>query len=503
MNQTTSRLALLMQLLGVTGRELGIALHVDHSLVSKWKNNHRPIPVRSGMLSRIADYLIMVDTKNGHQVIQSLLVPPDFGSGPLPVNDLHGLLTQWLRDPAQAGRQLPGNSEQYWLDRDHYVCPVEIFQGESGRRQAVLQIFQTLLRQPAPSEILIMSQEDRAWIDEDPEFSRKLRQLVIQVSEKGHRITIIYWLGQQHSSLLNIIHEWLPLQLQQRITSYYSPVYRPFAMPLTLYVIPEQAAIYGLMAHPQHKQRHSMLFRDSITIQHLKLLYESYLAGCQPLLESYDRSQLPRVLKQIVRASRDIENKPVFAQMALPSVLLLPQSDARDLLSPDHQQAIFALMTQADPQLPEQASQIQIRRKAEPSRYVFSSTAIRNALQQPEVADEFLSLLANRPVRLSVAVFRQLLMTAASHLRNDPQMSIALINDEQFQSDSWQNLLLLHGDLLTAWNSRSPGIILTARESTLLHAFNLYTDRRWQQIPTICRDRDQVIEQLERFSRQS
>lgn len=500
MTHTVSRLALLMQLLGVTGRELGIALQVDHSLVSKWKNNHRPIPVRTGMLAKIADYLIMIDNEKDRNVISSLLASPAAESTPVADSTLRDRLMEWLRDPTNPDQHVSGHSQQHWLSREHYICPVEIFQGESGRRQAVLQIFQILLSQPNPSEIFIMSQEDRAWIDEDPAFSRNLHQLVLQASEKGHRITIIYWLGQEHRSLLNIIREWLPLELQQRMTSYYSPLYRPSAIPLTLYVIPGQAAVTGLMAYPQHKQRHSMLFRDSVTVMHLNTLLQSYLEGCQLMFDTYDLNRRPALLKQIVRASQDIEKKSVFVQMPVPSVLMLPPSIARELMPPDHMDRLREQMAKVDPVLFEQAADLHQHEKSEISRYVYSSSAIRDALQQSSVTDNFHSVLSGHPVNFSPTLFRQLLRLIAKQLRSDPKIEIALLNDEQFESDSWQHLLLLQGELLTVWNNRYDDILLSTRESTLLHAFHLHTERRWQQIPTVCRDRESIISQFDRFS---
>ena len=55
-NKYPSRLAYLMDKFTVTAKELSEALHVDHSLVSKWRNNKRNLSPRSIHLENIVNF---------------------------------------------------------------------------------------------------------------------------------------------------------------------------------------------------------------------------------------------------------------------------------------------------------------------------------------------------------------------------------------------------------------------------------------------------------------
>lgn len=74
-NPPKSRLGLLMDALNISGKDLAIALHIDDSLVSKWKNNHRPLTLGTPYLRAIAQFLLETEKSRGSNVIDVLLTP--------------------------------------------------------------------------------------------------------------------------------------------------------------------------------------------------------------------------------------------------------------------------------------------------------------------------------------------------------------------------------------------------------------------------------------------
>jgi hypothetical protein len=84
-----------MRELNITGAELSKALNVDTSLVSKWKNNSRPLTLNSSYIDSLSDYLLKKDGKNNirYIFIKELLAgyfkgTPDIG--------IHEKLKIWL-----------------------------------------------------------------------------------------------------------------------------------------------------------------------------------------------------------------------------------------------------------------------------------------------------------------------------------------------------------------------------------------------------------------------
>ena len=77
MSAKDSRLALLMDAFGVSGRKLATALHVDYSLVSKWRTNKRPLSPGSAHTRCIARFFWQYERENNLSVLQNLLLTWD------------------------------------------------------------------------------------------------------------------------------------------------------------------------------------------------------------------------------------------------------------------------------------------------------------------------------------------------------------------------------------------------------------------------------------------
>ena len=76
LEQSQSRLALLMDALNISGKNLASALHVDDSLVSKWKKNHRPLTLNTPYLRPMAEFLLNEEKERGTNVITWWGIPP-------------------------------------------------------------------------------------------------------------------------------------------------------------------------------------------------------------------------------------------------------------------------------------------------------------------------------------------------------------------------------------------------------------------------------------------
>lgn len=95
-NQEYSRLAYLMDSFGVTGQELADLLHVDKTLISKWRNHRRQIPARSEYLKRIAEFFVATDAQTNSGTIKKILAGYD--SNLDSQGDLTKFICQWLSE---------------------------------------------------------------------------------------------------------------------------------------------------------------------------------------------------------------------------------------------------------------------------------------------------------------------------------------------------------------------------------------------------------------------
>ena len=506
MTQPISRLAMLMQLLDITGREMAAALHVDHSLVSKWKNNHRKIPVKMGTISKVADFLLESDAGKPKSKLFPLLVrsdKPDIRLNNLDkqaMEDLRQRLIAWLQDQAPLHQQVPNqnNFTQHWRTQDQYICPLEVFPGETGRKKAVMNMFDTALSMPAGTQLWILIQEDTSWAGNDPVFSAKLRRKILDLIDKKLSLKIIHWLDHESNMIHSLVRDWLPLQLNPLIQTWYYPKYEPTSMPLTLYIIPDNAVLVGTSADHHLSAMHSMILRDSCSLQNFKTIFETYREKSLPLLENHTESS-SQLFHQFVKAGTNLINKNVYVQTSCPSMMLLPNEVAKKLIKQEFVHSFkryfsdFAdesLLREIDDQtgkLKENKCQL---------RHIYRLSSLIQASRQAEITDPFFSMISGKTVSIKQRNYRYILREMAHYLLTEDQYEIALLNDDQYQQANWPNMVCISNNLFVAWGDHESQARLTACESTILHAFETHMVRNWQQIPLVCRDKKRVAKQL-------
>ena len=97
-NKKLSRLGYLMDRFNITGRELASALHVDFTLVSKWRNLTRTLAPRSIHLKKIVEYFVALDSKTQYSTLLELLTETYPNAQLKSVTEISMFLSKWLSD---------------------------------------------------------------------------------------------------------------------------------------------------------------------------------------------------------------------------------------------------------------------------------------------------------------------------------------------------------------------------------------------------------------------
>ena len=511
MSQPISRLALLMQLLDITGREMAGALHVDHSLISKWKNNHRKIPVRMGMLDQVTDYLISRDREKANSLIYPLLINPSAHKTHLDkisqkeLQKTKQALITWLQDSKPINTaETPDQQIQYWQSHLHYICPVEIYQSDTGRRQAVENIFDTLLSLPSEHELWLLVQEDAGWLVSDEAFSHKIKEKTRLAAEKGHAVKIIHWLNRNLDQLENMINFWLPLQFHPKIQTWYFPQYEQFGIPLTLYLIPDQVVLTGTTSFDETPVIQTMLFRDLHTIRSYESVFKGYMRESLPLLQTYTDSNSHEWMKQLYQAAAQGTSQMVYVQAERPSALLLPSPLIKHHIHRDLAKYLHSLL---ENQMPADINQsvtvkdtksfMSVRHQNNAQvRHIYHLNHLIAGQNEAMITDTLSSMILGRPVTQALDQFKNMLRNLADHLQENKHFEIALLQDADYEASEWSNLIFISNHMFLAWRSHPGQARLSARESTFLHVMENYLDKRWQAIPSVCRNRHNVVTQL-------
>ncbi len=149
---TGSHISKLMEVFGVSGKELADAIHVDYSLISKWRLLKRRLPLSSPHTRRIADYFMSLDLQTGYARIKKLL-HTSYPETPMETKKkIEVLLCKWLSHV-----DLPENAHVFTPSGNARPETCYVYDGNEGRRQALLDFLEYVMLLPDGQEIVMCS----------------------------------------------------------------------------------------------------------------------------------------------------------------------------------------------------------------------------------------------------------------------------------------------------------------------------------------------------------
>jgi transcriptional regulator with XRE-family HTH domain len=495
----TTRLAYLMDSLGVRGKELADALHVDYSLVSKWKNNNRRLTERSAHLREIARHLLSIDEASNHQHIRRSLSGHYGSIEDAPYETLMSYLCRWLTEtpPFEKEEAIVSTNKSQNLYGAHF----DVYSGNHGRRCAVLRFLDYVLSLPAGQQLFLLSQEDMSWLLEDHRFLLEWRTKLAQVLRNENDITIIHTVDREFRDLSSILSQWLPLHMSGRIKSYFQPRYVDTAIKTTLFVVQNEAAIVGMTSGNRADTRYTAYFSDINTVRQSEGTFKAFLGTCRPLLTAYPTDPMDSLLEKMFRADRRPGNSYLLSD--LPLATTMRRSTVVKVLEENNVDAgsIRKCLEYVDNAYGSLATIPQGSRV----RHAYSLEALERAAYDAEpVTYPDLSLLCQKEIRASHAHFADHLSHVVEMLEACSGFEVALLADDERASLRDINLWIKENSVVVATtiNAQRHGpFAVVAEESTVISAFCLFFDQLWNSMPRMNKEKVHVLERLKNLSR--
>jgi len=492
MENGSSRLSYLMTISGINGRELANALHVDYSLVSKWKNNKRPLNRRSVHLKKIAEYFVLLDSTNDDKLIFQVLRNYDPNLEVDSLEDLSNVLCNWLIEPVDNL-----NLSNYIYDKNtesnKYTSTYEVFLGNKGRRKAVIQFLDYALSLTEGQTILLISQDDMCWMTEDKIFLQLWESKLAQLLKKDHRIKIVHSVDRQIETLSNIIKQWLPLHMTGKIESYYYPKYSDFPLKTTLYIIKNHLVVVGFDADNTDKSsRYTSLFYDKVTVKQYTLVFEKLIGECRPLIESYLKKGSDKVPIRIFESGIKKENSYLFAEA--PMFLTMSKELLVEVLTKNLVKA--EIINQCILYHQQINSNFKNNIVTTINRHIYDLDKLERLACQEYIINYELSYIIGKKILVPKELFSRHIELLIARLNDYSNYEIALISSIEEDQLVKVNFWIKQNKLLTAWPVDEINLVAFAKEPTIINAFYHYYDSLWNSIPRINRNHEWVRTKL-------
>lgn len=339
------RLDALMNIAEVSNTMLGRAVHIDSSHIGRLRAGTRPLPKKHDYLSAICRYLV-AHCRKEYQ-IKALQKLTAFDSETMAESEeLAFYLEQWLLAAdvdfsAATGRLISGflgvrptatfspiQKEQHGHVNESSKDLPYLY-GNAGKRRAVEQFFLMILEEKQPQTLLLFSDENMAWLYEDPVFAARWLDLFKQVILKGNRVRIIHTVSRDINELLEAVTKWVPIYMTGMIEPFYYPRLRDGVFQRTLFIAPRTAAVISSSVQQNTDGMLHFFLTDSEAIHALTLEYQHYLLLCRPLMRIITGVDSHEFQKDLLTLALTDQNARLCC--AIPPLFSMPETLVKEL----------------------------------------------------------------------------------------------------------------------------------------------------------------------------
>lgn len=521
-----------MQLFKISNSKLARGINVDASLVSRWKSGERTMSPSSPHVPAIASFFLSLNAYHYQQEFLDYILKHQLPDNMIQDDSrrVHAL-ADWLvssepfnLDAALQKPQSPAHTQNIianiagLMDTDRLpklpdagsdnsrinrisqnpgeVSAYEKFTGIEGRRQAVLNFLIEIVKSERKQELLLHSEDDMTWLTGDRQFTLIWASLLKQVIESGHTITIIHVVDRQREEIMNALTYWMPLHLAGKFNSYYFPRYVDNPVKRTLFIAKGNSAIAAWNVNDTENST-TFLYRDPDAVAAFESIYEAHLAQCRRLFSVFSRHNG----LQLLESGLELRNKngTVFNMRSQLNSLLLPVDNLTktletNLVSPYKQLMIEKLMEHRDlffkklrdedyfDLIPiELLDQLEIFGRAEVDSCLL-------CLSEPWIMDSGSTILWLEATISALKKYEHYHLYLSDQTPGLEEINVNIIYKEN------------NGALFspsTAGQKQPVSILLN--EANILRSLSYYFEDFIQKIPTVQRQKSDVIDRLEQI----
>ncbi|MBQ3460559.1 MAG: hypothetical protein IJH14_07820 [Solobacterium sp.] len=299
-NSFRDRLDSLMTMAGISNMRLSQIIHVDPSLISRYRNGSRVPKADTDTAAQISQAIYDLLQKSGRIDRLSSILPAQSGIPDEPT------FFRWLfsvdsyrEQDLRSARGLLSVFDALSAERSYTYPPAELpsdrmegngepktlYYGAEGFKEAFIRFLQCAASHPL-SEIMLYSDEDYGSLLDDRQFLNNSYTLINRIAANGTKVCIIHSLDRDPEEMKPTISVWFPLYLTGAVESWYSRRRRNERFSHTLLLAPGLACIEGMHISGTKTSEFFHYLNDPQAIEVCRQEFASLLEHAKPLLST-------------------------------------------------------------------------------------------------------------------------------------------------------------------------------------------------------------------------
>lgn len=475
--------AYLMKQYQINGKVLSVALHIDPSLVSKWRKNKTDITTSSNHFTNFCDYIIDIDTNRKKSILAKVINIDTLQLELADSKDKSVLLQRWFFD-----------LDAFAKEKDYGQDDASVYQVSTYKKDRFKQLYYDLKQAKQEVEFFYNSNIDLYFTtnNEQEAFFNTLLVLV----KKGVKVRFLFILHRDYDYLghnsLAFFNHLLELMLEHDFECYMIHEVKSL-LPITSFSILDHALLYKFSNH--FIDLKNLSFDERIHqydhVEFMYSLFDSLMKRSDLINRRRESSQGPTIASSLVNKGIDPENSffsSHFLSFTIMSETMLLKVLDYNKISQDLQSKIINYHQRLNTNFTNNT-------KFYKNYHMYDFEAIKQASLNESTKLVLLSKFLNHDVVLPRKWCFEFIENTITRLKLNPMYQIGFLRPDVI-AYYW----LKEDNVLICWSEdieKSEFVLID--NPTILRIYKNNISNVWNEIPLVNRQKEQVIGKFQKI----
>ena len=487
-----NRLNIMMKALDISGKDLSKIIHVDDSLISKWRCGKRSLKTNSIYLKKITDTFLSLDKSNNYSNIKKLLVEE--------YDDIHSCNEEEIEIYLKTWLSLEGKSEQDKLelfealkyDDDVDVTMMYHFHGNGGRRKASQYFKDYLIQLNEPTEILSFTTEDGTWFSEDDEYMRVTVKKQLELIEMGYTYNVIHPVNRSYEQIANSLYSWLQVHVTGKTIAHYIPDYSNDMIRYSFIIVPGRIVYFGISSANYGKELETWLSNDVYLLDTITKIMKESLASSERLFDRYNYSSRSEYNKELLTIMQQKGDR--YYHGTVPQYLPLTDASIKKIFKEND---IDKELSEEYMKLYKKVTAMNVDSR---NVHLIDLKNLKRLLANDEVEMQVLSFLFGRKIIASKKLYRELLIEIFRSAKETSTSEVGLLDEQRSEALEAVSVYLQENTAIQFVGARpNQDFVLILKEVTSVVGIMDKLKSYKKSIPPIMKDKEHIYKIIKKL----
>lgn len=419
-----STLGYIMKCLNIQTVSMSRFIHVDASLVSKWKSGDRTLSAKSIYFDDIIDYLMDQSTNTIHQNLKNALIelyPHEKIEDEMQIENL-------LRQALSTNQPIHKSLDNQLNSDNSNSISAFTFEENSGRREAINKLLDYADSMANPGELLFIDNEEFDWLLEDASYANEFATRVENLIHNGFHATFVLHYSSYKSRLVKLFELCSSLIFHRDIDWYYKEYYDDTVINFSFFIINHAISLLGFSS--DHSNSSTMIFTNTnIVLQH-EAMARQMISHCNPVFNNFKPLEINKIIKDV---SQFRKRGSLYSFLPSPLFISVRQNLLKDiLLSNDVSNDVIEKCININDSLRKLVSHFfdPDKNKKDDFIYIFHLESIIDRAKNGYFYSRSLQIACNKPIIIKPEHYMIELRNLATSLMEYDNLKIALVSDK-------------------------------------------------------------------------